>query len=194
MSCSAVIRSLMAIGLSMAVMTAELATAQLPPSFLGRSSCASATCHGGSIDRGTDWNHSLSTWSLKDPHAGAALLLRGELSKNIVNILDPSSKDSPERYDNVLRTASVVMQQPLRLIAKNVVRLTIDSWPKAFRVRHAMDRRRNGSTYTCVSTGLDPNVSSLAQRCEIPSPLLAELKRAFVAISAHEVPMVLFVT
>ncbi len=101
------IPSFMVVGLLWTGMTIHQAVAQTPPSFLGRSSCASATCHGGSIDRGPAWNHSLSIWNLEDPHSGAALLLREKASEHIVTMLDPAAAESPERYDNVLRTRCI---------------------------------------------------------------------------------------
>ena len=107
MSRSVAIKSSMVLGLLLTLTTVQQVIAQTIPSFLGRSSCAAATCHGGSIDRGEAWNHSLSTWSLKDPHAGAALLLREKASERIVTILDPAAEESAERYDNVLRTRCI---------------------------------------------------------------------------------------
>lgn len=73
------------------------------PALLGNQSCATSTCHGGVINSGPAWNHSLSTWIAKDPHAGAGLLLRDNDSRRIVSRLDPAAADSAEAYDNVLR-------------------------------------------------------------------------------------------
>ena len=53
----------------------------LADDLLGRAACATSTCHGGVIGQGPKWNHSLSTWIAKDPHAGAGLLLRDEDSR-----------------------------------------------------------------------------------------------------------------
>jgi hypothetical protein len=71
--------------------------------FLGRASCSTSTCHGGVIDQGPAWNHSLSTWVAKDPHAGAGLLLRDEDSRSIVVRLNPQAADSAAAFDTVLR-------------------------------------------------------------------------------------------
>ncbi len=77
--------------------------AQNLPRLIGATSCGAATCHGGSLDRGPEWNHSLSTWSINDAHAGAAQLLYDDDSRRIVRSLAPDTADSPEEYDNVLR-------------------------------------------------------------------------------------------
>lgn len=73
------------------------------PSFLGNNSCATSTCHGGVINQGPAWNHSLSTWAAKDPHAGAGLLLRDDDSRAIVTRLNAKAAESEEVFDTVLR-------------------------------------------------------------------------------------------
>ncbi len=71
--------------------------------IVGRAACGTSTCHGGVIDRGPAWNHSLSTWVANDPHAGAGMLLRDADSRAIVERLDPAAADSPTAFDAVLR-------------------------------------------------------------------------------------------
>ncbi|MEE2934903.1 MAG: multiheme c-type cytochrome [Planctomycetota bacterium] len=73
------------------------------PALLGNQSCATSTCHGGVTSSGPAWNHSLSTWIAKDPHAGAGLLLRDQRSRQIILRLDPAAADSDDVFDNVLR-------------------------------------------------------------------------------------------
>ncbi|MCP4887954.1 MAG: hypothetical protein GY904_15220 [Planctomycetaceae bacterium] len=73
------------------------------PVLLGNQSCATSTCHGGVISSGPAWNHSLSTWIAKDPHAGAGLLLRDQDSRQIILRLNPAAADSDDVFDNVLR-------------------------------------------------------------------------------------------
>ncbi len=73
------------------------------PMLLGNQSCATSTCHGGVIGSGPAWNHSLSTWIAKDPHARAGLVLRDNDSRQIVLRLNPAAADSDDVFDNVLR-------------------------------------------------------------------------------------------
>ncbi|GAA5511122.1 multiheme c-type cytochrome [Novipirellula caenicola] len=80
-----------------------VAKADEPTSFVGISSCATSTCHGGVIGRGPVWNHSLSTWLANDPHANAGRLLYDRDSQAIVSRLDRSASGSREAYDAVLR-------------------------------------------------------------------------------------------
>ena len=77
------------------------------PTLVGSPSCSTSTCHGGVIGAGPEWHSSLSTWMLKDPHAGAGLLLRDDDSRRIVVMLDPAAADSSVAYDNVLRTRCI---------------------------------------------------------------------------------------
>ena len=72
-----------------------------------RASCATATCHGGIEGRGPAWNHALSTWMVRDPHAGAGRLLRDEDSRKIVERLDARAAGDRTAYDNVLRTRCI---------------------------------------------------------------------------------------
>ncbi len=72
-----------------------------------RASCATSTCHGGIEGRGPAWNHSLSTWMARDPHAGAGSLLRDSDSRAIVERLAAGAADDPVAYDNVLRTRCI---------------------------------------------------------------------------------------
>lgn len=56
--------------------------------FIGRQSCASATCHGGVASGPPDWNSSLRVWEAQDQkHAQAGMLLLGPLSQSIVENL-----------------------------------------------------------------------------------------------------------
>lgn len=77
------------------------------PQYVGRSSCASATCHGGPVGNGPSWNHALTKWLATDPHAGAGLLLRDEDSRVIVTQLEPAAADSPLVFDQVLRSRCI---------------------------------------------------------------------------------------
>ncbi|MFK8115505.1 MAG: multiheme c-type cytochrome [Rubripirellula sp.] len=77
------------------------------PTLIGSGSCATSTCHGGVIDQGPAWNHSLSTWTAKDPHAGAGMLLRDEDSRRIVIALNSKAAKSPEVFDTVLRSRCI---------------------------------------------------------------------------------------
>lgn len=74
-----------------------------PGSFLGNTSCATSTCHGGVIGQGPPWSHSLSTWAANDPHAGAGLLLLDEDSRKIASRLDAAAANSDEAFHSVLR-------------------------------------------------------------------------------------------
>ena len=73
------------------------------PTFVGSSSCATSTCHGGVIDQGPAWNHAASKWMANDPHRGAGLLLLDDDSRAIVQRLDPESATSSEAFNQVLR-------------------------------------------------------------------------------------------
>ncbi len=65
-----------------------------PEAFIGRASCASATCHGGIGGRGPAWNSSLRTWEATDlPHAGAGVVLLGEQSRKMVDALVGAASD-----------------------------------------------------------------------------------------------------
>ncbi len=56
--------------------------------FIGRASCASATCHGGISGQGPAWNSSLRTWEATDlQHVGAGNVLLNDKSKQIVAAL-----------------------------------------------------------------------------------------------------------
>lgn len=96
----------------LAFITATVAGAPAPaqnegPKFVGRASCATATCHGGSLQRGHAWNHALTLFTALDPHADAAMLLRDDDSRRIVLALEPGAEQSPEAFDNVLRTRCI---------------------------------------------------------------------------------------
>ncbi len=71
----------------LAIWLTGIANAQ---TFRGAQSCASSTCHGGVVDRGPAWRHSLTRWVAEDPHADAGLVLYNDLSAAIVFALDPS--------------------------------------------------------------------------------------------------------
>ncbi len=56
--------------------------------YIGRASCASATCHGGISGRGPAWNSSLRTWEATDTHhAAAGIVLLSDQSKQMVAAL-----------------------------------------------------------------------------------------------------------
>lgn len=56
--------------------------------YLGRSSCASATCHGGIVDRGPAWHSSLNAWEAYDAtHSGAGDVLFNQQSREIISRL-----------------------------------------------------------------------------------------------------------
>jgi len=70
--------------------------------WIGSSSCASATCHGGTVGRGPAWNHSYSLSRSADPHSTSGALLYDTDSRRIVAALSPDAK-SDNDYDIVLR-------------------------------------------------------------------------------------------
>ena len=71
--------------------------------MIGRSTCASANCHGNSVGVGPAWNHSQTKWLIRDPHADAGLVLGEELSRQIVQRLDPESAKDAQSYGKFLR-------------------------------------------------------------------------------------------
>lgn len=95
------------------------------PALIGSSSCATATCHGNVVGRGPSWNHAHSTFTAKDPHAGAGLLLLDADSREIVRRLDPKAAVDPFAFDRVLRSRCISCH------ATAAVADTIDSQPIA---------------------------------------------------------------
>jgi len=72
--------------------------------WISSDSCGTSTCHSGPIGRQPNWNSSQSIFEAFDPHARAGLTLGGPWSRRIVQALDPASVDSPERFQQVLRS------------------------------------------------------------------------------------------
>jgi|GEM_PF-3420782 len=68
----------------------------------GSSSCASATCHGGTVGRGPAWNDSYSLSRSADPHSTSGALLYDADSRRIVAAISPGATDDLA-YDIVLR-------------------------------------------------------------------------------------------
>ena len=82
------------------------------PRFIGRSSCGTATCHGGLTDRGQAWHSSDSVWRSQDPHLIAGNVLLNPLSRHIVNTLEPQSVHSATAFDSVLLQRCVSCHAP----------------------------------------------------------------------------------
>lgn len=77
---------------------------ETPGRWLGNASCATSTCHGGPIRDRADWNSSQSIFEVYDPHARAALVLATPESRQMITLLDPATAQSPERFEQVMRT------------------------------------------------------------------------------------------
>jgi hypothetical protein len=77
------------------------------PFLIGRSSCASATCHGGIIGSGPAWHTSDSVWEAYDPHTRAGRRLFSDQSRRIVARLAPETHNDPRAYFEILRTRCV---------------------------------------------------------------------------------------
>lgn len=83
------------------------------PRFVGTTSCATATCHGGIVGQGPAWNSSLNLWLSRDHfHAGAGRVLLNDdstrfglsdLTYQIVTALDPNAINSADRAHELLR-------------------------------------------------------------------------------------------
>ncbi|HBJ34355.1 MAG TPA: hypothetical protein DDZ51_06245 [Planctomycetaceae bacterium] len=81
--------------------------------WIGSDSCGTSTCHSGAIGSHPDWTSSQSVFEAFDPHARAGLTLSGQLSKRIVWTLDPGARDSPDRFEQVLRSRCNSCHSPI---------------------------------------------------------------------------------
>ena len=88
------------------------ASADNKPRYVGRSSCATATCHGGVVGLGPAWHSSSSVWESSDRHAQAGDVLLEDLSKRIVQALEPAAADSKAAYYMALQTRCVSCHAP----------------------------------------------------------------------------------
>lgn len=88
------------------------ASADDHPQYVGRSSCATATCHGGVIGLGPAWHSSSSVWESSDPHLRAGAVLLADLSRRIVGALEPAATDSDVAYYRALQTHCVSCHAP----------------------------------------------------------------------------------
>lgn len=77
---------------------------ETPGQWLGSASCTTSTCHGGPIRDQADWNSSKSIFEVDDPHAQAAVVLAAPQSRQMVTLLDPAAAQSPERFQQIMRT------------------------------------------------------------------------------------------
>ncbi|MGN6544261.1 MAG: multiheme c-type cytochrome [Aureliella sp.] len=82
------------------------------PRFIGRASCATATCHGGLVGVGPVWHSSSSAFESSDPHARAGEVLLNDLSKRIVAALEPEAASSEDSYWYTLQTRCVSCHAP----------------------------------------------------------------------------------
>jgi hypothetical protein len=82
------------------------------PRYIGRSSCATATCHGGIAGIGPAWHSSSSVFEASDPHARAGDVLLNDLSIRIVEALEPSASGSDELFARTLQTRCVSCHAP----------------------------------------------------------------------------------
>ena len=82
------------------------------PRYIGRSSCGTATCHGGLTDRGLASHSSDSLWRSQDPHLLAGNVLLNPLSRRIVTALEPRSAQSATEFDTVLLQRCVSCHAP----------------------------------------------------------------------------------
>jgi hypothetical protein len=95
------------IGIAVACLIQAETSAVERGEYMGATSCAASTCHGGVIDRGPRWHQSFSIWLASDPHAGAGFLLRNDDSRRIVERLEPAAAKSPQAFDRVLRSRCI---------------------------------------------------------------------------------------
>ena len=91
-----------AIAMAGIVLIATACQAADLPEYIGRASCATATCHGGILGTGPAWHTSASVWESRDPHARAGEKLLNETSRQIVIGLDPRAADDQDSYLSVL--------------------------------------------------------------------------------------------
>jgi Cytochrome c554 and c-prime len=82
------------------------------PRNIGRTSCATATCHGGVIGSGPAWHSSANVWESRDPHVAAGEVLLSKLSLRIVSALEPAASDSEEVFLRALQTRCVSCHAP----------------------------------------------------------------------------------
>ena len=71
--------------------------------WLGSDSCATSTCHGGPLGPTVDWNSSQTVFNAFDPHVGAGSVLESDRSRRIVEMLDPATRGSEQRFSQLLR-------------------------------------------------------------------------------------------
>ncbi len=91
------------------------------PQLIGRTGCATATCHGGLIGDGPIWHSSASRWEASDPHRLAGEVLLSELSRHIVLRLEPKASGSPTMFADVLKNRCVSCHAPeTSLIEENL--------------------------------------------------------------------------
>lgn len=81
--------------------------------WVGSDSCGTSTCHSGPIGTQPNWNSSQSVFEAFDPHAKAGLTLSSQWSRQIVLALDPESKDSHDRFQQVLRSRCNSCHSPI---------------------------------------------------------------------------------
>jgi Cytochrome c554 and c-prime len=80
--------------------------------YIGRSGCASATCHGGVVGQGPAWNSSFSAWEAHDAaHSGAGNLLLNQQSRNIVARLLQSNTLSGDQESDRSRGPSASLRE-----------------------------------------------------------------------------------
>lgn len=102
----------------------------------GSSSCASATCHGGTVGRGPAWNHSYSLSRSADPHSTSGALLYDDDSRRIVAAIAPEATDDLA-YDLVLR--------------KRCISCHLTAQPADIVSTLALNRERVGEGVSCES-------------------------------------------
>lgn len=81
--------------------------------WIGSDSCGTSTCHSGPIGSQPHWNSSQSVFEAFDPHARVGLTLSSKLSERIVWTLDPESKRSSDRFQEVLRARCNSCHSPI---------------------------------------------------------------------------------
>lgn len=82
------------------------------PSFVGRASCAAATCHGGVVDSSASWHSSSTVWEARDPHAHAGMRLQEPLAQRMIAALVPAAETDAELFQQTIRNRCIACHAP----------------------------------------------------------------------------------